>query len=62
MLTLALAGAFVWLSLLWALPVEPSELRLARPAPIALEIAALFALLALTRPCAAAGPAARSAG
>jgi hypothetical protein len=46
--TAALAGgAFAWLSLLWALPVEPSELRLARLAPIALEIAALFALLAL---------------
>jgi hypothetical protein len=48
--TLALAGAFIWLSLLWALPVEPSELHLARLAPIALEIAALFALLALIQP------------
>jgi hypothetical protein len=48
--TLALAGAFAWLSLLWALPVEPCELGFARFAPLALEVAALFALLALFPP------------
>jgi Sulfatase len=45
-----LVAAFVWLSLLWNLPVAPDELAAAGLLGVAGEIVCLFGLLALVRP------------